>query len=317
VVLGRDGKGKKVVAQTELFLDAGQSAVKIRAVTGSDTTTLSLSRVDTSRPIAPQIVFAATQFAEQTSVKPWRLTVSSTALSQPEQTAHDILTGVRNIGVSEVQLAHDSIGGYLSAVGTDFGAVAAVGTGVVTLGVGPAGFARVDGWGNIIGDAGSGYWIGRRALESAMRAHDGRGAETKLYGVMAEHFPSIEDAYLELQRDPEKIFRVASFAKPTIELADEDPVASDIVDRAVNELVVSISAALTRAGFTRGDSPVISWTGSVATNPSVSSRLEIALISAWPAATFVPPLGEPIDGVQQMVSLDPAHPLFPHISVAT
>lgn len=304
------------MAQTELFLDAGQSAVKIRAVTGDDLTTLSLSRVDTSRPIAPQIIFAATQFAEQTGVNPWRLTVSSTALSRASQTAHDILTGVRAIGVSRVLLAHDSIGGYLSAVGSAFGAVAAVGTGVVTLGVGPAGFARVDGWGNIIGDSGSGYWIGRLALEAAMRAHDGRGPETELYSVMAEHFPRVEEAYLELQTDPDRIFRVASFAKPTIELAETDTVASDIVNKAVNELAVSISAALRRAGFQKSDATVISWTGSVATNPYITNLLETSLGAQWSAAEFVPARGEPIDGVQQMAYLDPTHPLAQHIVTA-
>jgi len=301
------------VTQTELFLDAGQSAVKIRAVSGGEVTTLSLSRVDTSRAIAPQIVFAATQFSEQTGLHPWRLTVSSTALSAADQTAHDILSGVRDIGVTTVLLAHDSIGGYLSAVGGDYGAVAAVGTGVVTLGVGPNGFARVDGWGNIIGDAGSGYWIGRWALEMVMRAHDGRGPRTELSEVVASYFPRIEDAYLDLQTDPDRIFRVASFAKPTIELAPEDDVAREIVQRAVDELVVSVTAALTRSGFGHSDDPVISWTGSVALNPIVSTLLQETLAMSWPSARFRPALGDPIDGVQQMASLDPSHPLAAHI----
>ena len=52
----------------------------------------------------------------------------------------------------------------------------AAGTGTVTIGRGPAGaLVRVDGWGPVFGDAGSGLWIGRRAVEDALRAHDGRG----------------------------------------------------------------------------------------------------------------------------------------------
>lgn len=301
------------VTPTELFVDAGQSAVKIRAVSGQEVTTMSLSRVDTSRPIAPQIILAATQFSAKTGVHPWRLTVSSTALSAADQTAHDILTGVKDIGVVTVLLAHDSIGGYLSAVGGDYGAVAAVGTGVVTLGVGPSGFARVDGWGNMIGDAGSGYWVGRWALEMVMRAHDGRGPATELTPVIATQFPRIEDAYLDLQTDPDRIFRVASFAKPTIELFPTDMVARDIVHRAVDELVVSVSAALTRAGFSPSEHPVISWTGSVALNPIVSKLLHDKLADSWPTARFSPAQGDPIDGVQQMAVLDPSHPLAAHI----
>lgn len=298
---------------TEFFLDAGQTAVKIRGVSGDRQTTLSLSRIDTSRAIAPQIVFAASQFAEQTGMRPWRITVSSTALSQPEHTAWEILAGVAELGTTTIVIAHDSIGGYLSAVGSAYGAVAAVGTGVVTLGVGPKGFARVDGWGNIIGDAGSGYWIGRLALESAMRAFDGRGPRTALVDVMAAHFTRIEDAYLDLQSDPDRIFRVASFAKLTIDLASSDQVASDIVARACDELVISIGAALTRSGFTPDQNPVVSWTGSVATNPLVSDTLHDKVLGHWPHANYQVALGEPLDGVEKMVGIAPDHPLGPHI----
>ena len=46
---------------------------------------------------------------------------------------------------------------------------------------GPDGqWARADGWGTLLGDAGGGYWIGRRALELALRAADGRGGSPEL-----------------------------------------------------------------------------------------------------------------------------------------
>ena len=40
--------------------------------------------------------------------------------------------------------------------------------------------ARAGGWGHMIGDEGSGYWIGREALAAVMRASDGRGPATRL-----------------------------------------------------------------------------------------------------------------------------------------
>ncbi|MDT3318074.1 hypothetical protein Q9S71_14695 [Microbacterium sp. KSW4-11] len=45
----------------------------------------------------------------------------------------------------------------------------------MTLAVGDRDTARVDGWGWTMGDAGSGFWIGREALTAVMRAHDHRG----------------------------------------------------------------------------------------------------------------------------------------------
>ena len=40
----------------------------------------------------------------------------------------------------------------------------------------------------MIGDEGSGYWIGREALAAVMRARDGRGPETQLTAAMLAHF---------------------------------------------------------------------------------------------------------------------------------
>jgi N-acetylglucosamine kinase-like BadF-type ATPase len=36
-----------------------------------------------------------------------------------------------------------------------------------------------------MGDAGSGYWLGRAALDAVMRAHDGRGPATALTEVVS------------------------------------------------------------------------------------------------------------------------------------
>jgi glucosamine kinase len=58
------------------------------------------------------------------------------------------------------------------ALGTDDGVVAALGTGAV-YGVQRAGKIRtIGGWGFVIGDQGSGAWIGRALLEEALLAHD-------------------------------------------------------------------------------------------------------------------------------------------------
>ena len=56
-----------------------------------------------------------------------------------------------------------------------------------------------------MGDAGSGYWIGRAALEAVMRAYDGRGPQTALTPVVLADFPALEDAYIELQADDERV----------------------------------------------------------------------------------------------------------------
>ena len=297
------------MTRSELFVDAGQSAVRARLRTQDSVQEWTLPKIDTSNEIAPQILSAIQAVFKVSNAKPWQISISSTALSDEIRTAEQILAAVSSEGVESLLLAHDSIAGYLAALGHRLGAVSAVGTGVVTLGVGPMGFARVDGWGNIIGDAGSGFWIGRAALDAAMRAFDGRGQQTLLLELMKKEFPDIPNAYLALQSDPGRVARIASFSRETIELSKDDPVAKRIVDEAVEELVLSISAALRTVGFGNSDNPSISWVGNVARNQIVSARLRTNLLKTWPNAEILEANLEPIDGVELMSQIKSESPI--------
>jgi len=67
------------------------------------------------------------------------------------------------------------------AFGAGPGILITAGTGSIAYGKGPTGvMARCGGWGPVIGDEGSGAWIGRRALGIAAAGADGREPETSL-----------------------------------------------------------------------------------------------------------------------------------------
>ena len=69
------------------------------------------------------------------------------------------------------------------------GVVLISGTGSIAYGVNRQGLAaRAGGWGTSLGDEGSGYWIGRRALKAVARATDGRGPHTRLTALVLAHF---------------------------------------------------------------------------------------------------------------------------------
>ena len=53
--------------------------------------------------------------------------------------------------------------------------------------------ARAGGWGYVLGDEGSGYWIGRAALRAVLREADQRGQKTALTPLLLQHF-GIEQA---------------------------------------------------------------------------------------------------------------------------
>jgi N-acetylglucosamine kinase-like BadF-type ATPase len=69
------------------------------------------------------------------------------------------------------------------------GVVIISGTGSIAYGRNDAGeAARSGGWGYVLGDEGSGYWIGRAALRAVLRAADHRGPRTLLTQLLLDHF---------------------------------------------------------------------------------------------------------------------------------
>lgn len=201
-----------------LAVDAGQTGIKLRLLAASDEV-LSMPGVRTDQALLPQIADAVIATSRALGVRFDEIAVGTTGLSEAESDPERWLALCSLAGVSRVLLAHDSVTSYLGAMGRDEGVVVAAGTGVVTLGVGARTVARVDGWGNIMGDAGSGYWLGRGALDAVMRAYDGRGPATDLTAAVLPRYPNLETAYIELQGDPDRIAVTASFAKAASELA--------------------------------------------------------------------------------------------------
>ncbi|MGH9000724.1 MAG: BadF/BadG/BcrA/BcrD ATPase family protein, partial [Acidimicrobiia bacterium] len=79
------------------------------------------------------------------------------------------------LGVERVLVTGDVVTAHAGALGGQPGVVVVAGTGAVALALSGTGtVARADGCGHLLGDAGSGYWIGRAGLEAALRATDGR-----------------------------------------------------------------------------------------------------------------------------------------------
>ena len=109
--------------------------------------------------------------------------------------ASQLEEALRSTGLAQrVTVGTDADTALHAAFGTGEGVVVIAGTGSVALArrtspEAPGGYRRfrVGGWGPAIDDAGSGCWIGMRALKAVARATDGRDPETSLTDGVAGH----------------------------------------------------------------------------------------------------------------------------------
>jgi N-acetylglucosamine kinase-like BadF-type ATPase len=174
---------------------------------------------------------------------------------------------MRRIGYkSRIVVVNDALVALVAGAGNEPGIVIIAGTGSIVYGRN-AQFeaARAGGWGHIIGDEGSGYWIGREALAAIMRAADGRGPETRLSEGVLAHFDIADVSRLPrivYDRDLPRM-SVAALG-PIVQQARElgDAVATGILERAADELVLAARSVATRLEM-RGDEFVFVLAGGV------------------------------------------------------
>ena len=122
------------------------------------------------------------------------------------------------------------------------------GTGSTCVGRSPRGsFARADGWGYILGDNGSGYWIGHAAMQAVMRAYDGRIPATSLSAAVLDTW-QLKDAEALL----DKVYfqhtgpaEIAALTRVVNQCAEEgDAEALSILRGAGAEIALTISAVV-------------------------------------------------------------------------
>lgn len=124
---------------------------------------------------------------------------------------------------------------------------------VLISGTGSIGYAsygecmvRCGGWGQLIDDVGSGYYLGISALKGIMEAYDYRRARTKLWDPVAEHLGirQEEDIIHFLYHPQTGKEKIAELAPYVIQLAHEDPLASEIYHAGINGLVHIITGLI-------------------------------------------------------------------------
>jgi N-acetylglucosamine kinase-like BadF-type ATPase len=211
------------------------------------------------------------------------------------------------LGAARVTIASDGVTSLLGALGERLGAVVAAGTGTVAVARGPLRWAKVDGWGSLLGDDGSAFAIGRRGLGSGLRELDGRGGSEALLAAAAERFGEPREIAESVYRSPVPTRTVASFARDVAQVAEEgDAEARLILEDAGRDLAVTACAALERA-FDPGETASVSYSGSVfAAGPPLVDAFAEELARRRPDAKLVPPEADALAGAALLAELGPA-----------
>jgi len=148
--------------------------------------------------------------------------------------------------VNELWICSDSVSACAAAIEKD-GVVIAAGTGTTALAVGRnrSMIHSLAGDGFLLGDEGSAFWIGKMALNSALRARDGRGGNQELLDVACKHFGSepyqLPHTVHQLERP---VNAIADFAKTVEKLAvSGNTAANEVLNSAADELVLIATTA--------------------------------------------------------------------------
>jgi N-acetylglucosamine kinase-like BadF-type ATPase len=151
---------------------------------------------------------------------------------------------------ARVVVVNDALVALVAGVGDAPGVVIICGTGSIAFGRSAQDeAARAGGWGHVLGDEGSGYWIGCQALRAVARAADGRGPATALTPRVLNHFAIARPAQLiaQIYERPLRHHALAQLARLVQQARDEgDEVATQVLEQAAHELMAAARSVVDR-----------------------------------------------------------------------
>lgn len=279
-----------------LAIDAGNSKTDV-AVIGADGTVLGTARGGGFQPPAVGVGTAVDGLAESVrqalaqagvkGVEHVSACLANADLPVEEAELTEAL-GARGWGRT-VEVRNDTFAILRAGVDEPRGVAVVCGAGINCVGMRPDGAtARFPAIGRMSGDWGGGSGLAEEAMWFAARAEDGRGEPTALVRTLPGHF-GLDSMYalieaLHLGRIPcARRHEMTPVLFATA--ATGDRIASGLVDRLGDEVVVMASVSLARLGLLAEEAPVVLG-GSVlaARHPALDGRITELLAVRAPKA---------------------------------
>ena len=186
------------------------------------------------------------------------------------------------------------------------------GTGSIVLAKSEAGqFFQIGGWGHILGDAGSAYWIAVEAIKAAIAAMETLGPDTSLVSGICRWFEvkELSEIVPSIYRPNYSKEKLAALARYLAEqTGDEDPVFQNICRRAGKELAAQTLAAVRGAGLKLNPLPVY-LNGGVLKYNAVARESLIAALQEQMPIKIEPPQSLPLLGAAALALSEAGIPL--------
>jgi N-acetylglucosamine kinase-like BadF-type ATPase len=210
-------------------------------------------------------------------------------------------SSIPQIGIAETfRVIHDSLNALYGATSGRVGVIVIAGTGSVAAGTdGKGNRVRVGGWGSILGDEGSAYFIGLMGLKQALKAFDGRVKETKLVEQLrkALSITETDEIIRKVYGEKMSVTEIASLAPIVTNLAKEgDEISIEIVRAAAEELAILAKTVILRLRIQNEKFPVatvggVFKAGDIVLKPFSNSIQKLALNANVEKPRFGPGIG--------------------------
>lgn len=205
---------------------------------------------------------------------------------------------------ARILVVNDALIALEAGVGDAPGVVVVAGTGSIVYGRNARGEAvRAGGWGYLLGDEGSGYWMGRLALRAVVREADRRGRPTSLTPRVLAHFGVARPADLirEVYRQAFRPTVLAQLAAHVQEAAAEgDAVAQSIIESGAQALAGAATAVAARLGLQETAFDLVLAGGLFRGVPALVDHVRTLLAGALPRARVERLAVEPAAGAVRL-----------------
>lgn len=178
--------------------------------------------------------------------------VAAPGYGQYPDTEAYIDEGIREaIDSDRFTVANDCVNGWAGSLNAKPGINLVLGTGQIGYGVDEEGNSmRSGGWGPLLGDEASGYYIGLKLLNHFTKMSDGRSDKTILYDIIREKLDLKEDMEIIDKAEKMKRDEIASLSRIFAEALDkEDPYCKELLEEISKEAAAVIDSIIKGLNF--------------------------------------------------------------------